>query len=98
VVFCYSLKDERPIAPQMSCGSRAGHTRPIALHILIRATQPDIALRCCWAPLPVRNSAAETFFAKLPITVTVPCATTEMQSMIFRAGNTARRRCERFGY
>ena len=61
MVFYYSLKDKRSIAPHKSCGSRAGQTRPTALTIPIRATQPDIAFRCCWAYLPVRTSATEIF-------------------------------------
>jgi len=59
VVFWYSLKDVRSTAPHMSRGSRAGQNWPTALNILIRATQPDIAFRCCWAYLPVRKPAAE---------------------------------------
>ena len=65
MVFYYSLKDVRSTAPKMSCGSRAGQSWPTALTIPIRATQPDIAFRCCWALLPVRKSAADIFWQKL---------------------------------
>jgi len=90
VVFFYSLKDMRPTAPQMSCGSGAGHTRPTAQIVPIRATQPDIALRCCWAFLPVRPSAAEIFSAQCRYRIEL-CADT-VSSRDF-----SRRRCERFG-
>ena len=66
MVFCNSLKDVRPTAPKVSCGSGAGQTRPIAHRVPIRVTQPDIAFRCCWALLPVRRSASEPFFSKQP--------------------------------
>uniref|UniRef100_E6QN14 Uncharacterized protein n=1 Tax=mine drainage metagenome TaxID=410659 RepID=E6QN14_9ZZZZ len=42
VVFLESLKDVRPSAPMMSCGSGAGQIRPPAQTILTRATKPDI--------------------------------------------------------
>jgi len=59
VVFYYSLKDERPTAPKKSCGSGAGLNWPTAHKVLIRATQPDIALRCCRVPLAVRMAVSE---------------------------------------
>ena len=58
MVFLESLKDTRPTAPNMSCGSWAGQIWPIAQNVLIRATQPDIALRCCGALVYARIWAA----------------------------------------
>lgn len=67
MVFLNSLKDTRPTAPKMSYSSGAGQLWPTAHMVPIRATQPDIAFRCCWAHLPVRISAAEIFFSSEPI-------------------------------